>query len=106
MNYDEFLERKTHYAGEDGFDPVYIPSYLFDFQEELVRWSIKKGRAAIFADCGLGKTPMQIVWADNVSRYSNGNVLILTPLAVSQQTIQEGEKFGIEVKRSRDGSVA
>lgn len=106
MNYDEFLERKTHYAGEDGFDPVYIPSYLFDFQEELARWSIKKGRAAIFADCGLGKTLMQIVWADNVSRYSNGNVLILTPLAVSQQTIQEGEKFGIEVKRSRDGSVA
>jgi hypothetical protein len=53
-----------------------------------------KGRSAIFADCGLGKTPMQLVWAENIVRKTNGNVLILTPLAVSYQTIKEGEKFG------------
>jgi hypothetical protein len=104
-NYQEFLESKTHYAGMDGFSPVFMPDYLFPFQKDLLSWAIEKGRAAIFADCGLGKTPLQLVWAENVARETGGNVLILTPLAVSQQTIHEGEKFGIEVKRSRDGQA-
>jgi hypothetical protein len=59
-----------------GFEPLWMPSFLFDFQQSLVDWALRKGRAAIFADCGLGKTPMQLVWADNVVRKTNRPVLI------------------------------
>ncbi len=76
-----------------------------DFQRALVQWSVRKGRAAIFADCGLGKTLMQLVWAENVARRTGRRVLILAPLAVSSQTTREGEKFGIEVARSRAGEL-
>lgn len=89
-----------------GFVENNLPDYLFDFQKYLVQWAIAKGRSAIFADCGLGKTPMQLVWADNVVRHSNKPVLILTPLAVSAQTIGEAGKFGIEAVRSADGKWA
>lgn len=102
--YEAFLERKTQLGGDHGFEPVAMPSFLFPFQRALVEWAIRKGRAAIFADCGLGKTPMQLVWADNVVRHSNKPVLILSPLAVSSQTVREGEKFGIEVSRSVSGT--
>ena len=105
MEYEEFIESKTHYGRFDGFNPVEIPAYLFDFQKYLVDWAVRKGRCAIFADCGLGKTPMQLVWADNVVRHTNKNVLIVTPLAVAYQTAEEAGKFGIEAKQSRDGSV-
>jgi hypothetical protein len=80
-----------------------MPEFLFDFQVHLVEWALRRGRAAIFADCGLGKTPMQLVWAENVVRKTNKPVLILTPLAVSHQTQREAEKFGIDVERSQDG---
>ena len=103
MNYQEFLKEKTNIGGANGFEPIWIPSFLFDFQKHLVDWSIRKGRAAIFADCGLGKTPMKLVWAENVVRHTNRPVLIVTPLAVSHQTIREAEKFNIEAKRSQDG---
>jgi len=103
MTYQEFIENKSQLSGDFGFDPLWMPDFLFDFQKYLTEWSIKKGRGAIFADCGMGKTPMQLVWAENIARKTKGNVLILTPLAVSAQTIKEGEKFGIEVKRSDDG---
>jgi len=99
MDYAEFLERKRQLGSQDGFDPVFMPDFLFDFQKSLTDWAIRKGRAAIFADCGMGKTPMQLVWAENVVRKTKHNVLILTPLAVSAQTIREGEKFGIKVSR-------
>lgn len=101
--YLSFLEAKTHTGGYFGFDPVWMPDRLFPFQESLVEWSCKKGRAAIFADCGLGKTLMQLTWAENVARHSGGRVLILTPLAVAFQTVREGEKFGIEVAHRRGG---
>lgn len=101
--YARFLDRKRHANEDAGFDPLWMPDFLFDFQSALVDWSIRKGRAAIFADCGLGKTPMQLVWAENVVRKTNGNVLILTPLAVANQTEEEGRKFGIEVYHCRDG---
>jgi superfamily II DNA or RNA helicase len=78
---------------------------LFPFQKSLVDFAKKKSRAAIFADCGLGKTPMQLAWAQSVVEKSNGRVLILTPLAVGAQTVREGEKFGIECHRSRDGGL-
>ena len=77
-----------------------MPDFLFDFQAALVEWALRKGRAAIFADCGLGKTPMQLVWADNVVRKTNGAVLILTPLAVASQTLREAERFGIGCARA------
>jgi hypothetical protein len=102
-DYQEFLARKSHLCEFGGFEPVYMPDYLFDFQKHLVDWAVKKGRCALFADCGLGKTPMQLVWAKNIVRQTNNNVLILTPLAVSHQTVKEGAKFGVECYRSDDG---
>lgn len=101
--YAAFLVDKQQRADMGGFEPQAMPSALFDFQVSLTAWAIRKGRAALFADCGLGKTPMQLTWADNVVRQTNGRVLVLTPLAVAPQTIREGAKFGIEVRRSDDG---
>jgi hypothetical protein len=105
VSYEEFLERKLHTGADHGFEPVFMPDQLFDFQQALVQWAVRKGRAAIFADCGLGKTAMQLTWAQNVAQHTDRPVLILTPLAVAAQTIREGEKFGIECHRSSDGSV-
>lgn len=104
--YAEFLERKTQYGGNDGFEPTFLPDFLFPFQLAVTRWAVQKGRCAIFADCGLGKTPMQLVWAENVRRHTGRPVLIVTPLAVSYQTVAEAAKFGIEAAISRDGHVA
>jgi hypothetical protein len=105
MNYQDFLLKKQQRGADSGFDPVWIPDFLFDFQKSLVEWAIRKGRAALFCDCGLGKTPMQLVWAENVLRKTGKPVLILTPLAVSFQTENEGKKFGIECKRSNTGEA-
>ena len=102
--YQDFLDRKAQLGQMSGFEPISLPSFLFDFQQALVDWALRKGRAAIYADCGLGKTPMQLVWADNVVRKTNRPVLILTPLAVSHQTIKEAEKFDIEATRCRTGT--
>ena len=96
MKYADFIERKSQLGSMSGFEPLWMPTFLFDFQKALVDWSLRKGRAAIFADCGLGKTIQQLVWAENVVRKTNRPVLILTPLAVSHQTVKEDEKFGIE----------
>lgn len=104
ISYHDFISRKSQCGTQSGFDPVWMPDFLFPFQRSLVEWSIRKGRAAIFADCGLGKTPMQLVWASNVLRHTNKPVLILTPLAVANQTEREALKFGIEAKRSKNGS--
>ena len=81
-DYDGFLSRKAQMGADSGFDPLWVPDFLFPFQRALVEWSIRKGRAALFADCGLGKTPMQLVWADNVARHTGQRVLIVAPLAV------------------------
>lgn len=105
MDYATFLERKTQLDGDFGFTPVFMPDFLYDFQRSLVEWAVKKGRCAIFADCGLGKTPMQLVWAQNVIQKENKPVLILTPLAVSIQTKLEADKFGIDCKRVQDGKI-
>lgn len=106
QSYAEFLARKGQLNWNHGFDPIWMPSCLFDFQEALVSWAIEKGRGAILSDCGTGKTAMQLVWAENVVRYTNKPVLILTPLAVAAQTVQEAPKFGVDCRRSKDGSVA
>jgi hypothetical protein len=103
--YERFLERKAQYGNDAGFRAISIPSQAFDFQSDLTEQSLYKGRAAIFADCGLGKSLMELAWADNVVRHTNKPVLYITPLGVAQQTIREAEKFGIEAQRSRDGKL-
>lgn len=103
-SYADFLAKKSQVGTMGGFDPLWMPGFLFPFQRALVVWAIRKGRAAIFADCGLGKTPMQLVWAENVVRKTNKPVLVLTPLAVSHQMCREADKFGIEASRSTDGT--
>jgi len=105
MDYGHFLREKMQLGTFDGFEPKFLPDFLFDFQRELVTWATTKGKAALFEDCGLGKTPQQLVWAENVVRQTNKPVLILTPLAVSQQTIGEAHKFNIEAHRSHKGEV-
>lgn len=105
-DYKTFLANKCQANHDDGFDPVWMPDFLFDFQKHLVEWAVRRGRAAIFADCGLGKTAMQLAWSENVVRKTNGKILIVTPLAVSAQTQREAEKFGMDdVCVSRDGTV-
>lgn len=100
MDYSSFLESKRDYGADNGFEPTFMPDFLFGFQAALVDWAVRKGRGAIFADCGLGKTPMQLVWAQNVLQHTNKPTLILTPLSVSYQTIQEAGKFSIEANRA------
>lgn len=104
MNYKEFLESKRHSIGDFGFDPNYIPEMAFDFQGAIIERAVKKGRMAIFADTGLGKTLIQISIANNIIRHTNKKVLILTPLAVAFQFILEAEKLGIDdIEYSKDG---
>jgi hypothetical protein len=105
MDYQEFLRSKRRGGNDLGFAPVWVPEFLFPFQKFLVEWSIRKGCSAVFADCGLGKSPMELVWAENVFRKTNKPVLLLTPLAVGPQMVREGEKFGIECKQTRTGKV-
>lgn len=106
VEYADFLERKRHRVDPVGFD-VPMPSLnamLFDWQKVVVRWALKRGRAALFEDCGLGKTPQQLEWARLVAEHTGKPVLILTPLAVAAQTIREAQKFGIAAEVSRDGT--
>jgi len=98
MNYDNFVLTKTKRAQCIGFEPMPIRSPLFDWQAHIVKWAVRKGRAALFEDCGLGKTAQQLEWADQVARKTGGSVLILTPLAVAHQTAHEAEKFGISAR--------
>uniref|UniRef100_A0A6M3KI68 Putative helicase n=1 Tax=viral metagenome TaxID=1070528 RepID=A0A6M3KI68_9ZZZZ len=102
-NYSEFLLEKEIKDFPSGFDVSVdqLNPMLFDWQALIVKWTIKRGRSAIFADCGLGKTPMQLVWAEQVSKFASGPVLILAPLAVAEQTKWEGDKFGINVNLCR-----
>ena len=101
MDYEEFLKTKQKKIIESGFEvsDSELNESLFDFQKYIVKRAIKAGRFAIFADCGLGKTFMQLEWARLVSQKTNQPVLILCPLAVAGQTIKEGLRFGIEVQK-------
>ena len=95
--YQKFLESKQKTHVLSGFDCEDFNSHLFDFQKFIVKRALKAGKYAIFADCGLGKTIMQLEWAHRVNLETGKPVLILAPLAVSGQTIKEGEKFNIPV---------
>lgn len=95
-DYLKFLEQKRHLIGDFGFKPNYIPDIAFDFQQYIIEKAVRKGRMAIFADTGLGKTLMQLSIAQNIVNHTNKKVLILTPLAVGFQFLKEAEKLGID----------
>ncbi len=99
LSYQEFLESKRRIWSGHAIQSAKIPSKLFDWQQAITRWALRKGRAAIFADCGLGKTFMQLAWANNI----DGRVLILAPLCVAEQTVAEGVKLGIKVAYAKRG---
>lgn len=103
--YEEFLASKSQVAAMGGFEPNYLPDCLKGFQRSLVEWSVRRGRAEVAADCGLGKTLQQLVCAENVVRHTNKSVLVLTPLTVASQTVREGQKFGIDCVRSHRGEM-
>lgn len=105
MNYEEFVRSKRRAEVATGHKPGELNEHLFDFQHAIVSWAVRRGRAAIFADTGLGKTLMQLSWADEVANHTGGMVLILAPLAVSEQTIEQGRTFGIEVQRVPHGQA-
>ena len=103
--YNEFLARKAQLANTGGFEPTTLPGHLFDYQHDLVEWAVRQGRAGLFADCGLGKTPMELAWADQIHQHTGKPVLLLTPLAVGFQIAAEADKFGHDATLSRDGQV-
>ena len=105
VSYGDFIIGKTQGGADSGFSPLWMPDYLMPFQADLTDWSIRKGRAALLADCGLGKTVMELVWAENVVRETGGRVLLLTALAVAGQFVREADKFGVSVTRSHDGTA-
>ena len=101
--YTDFLKTKEIRYDSCGFEPESDNPKLFQWQSDIVRWALMKGRAAIFADCGLGKTPMQLQWASQVSAHEGKPVLICAPLAVAKQTQREGVKFDVPVTVCRKG---
>lgn len=103
MRYEEFLESKRIKVQPSGFDIVKsdLPDSLYEYQKDLVRWAVKRGKAALFTMTGTGKTRMQTTWSDIIQRSTGGNILILAPLAVAKQTIREAAKFGVAVHYCR-----
>lgn len=103
MEYEDFLSQKSFVLESSGLDisKYELNPMLYEFQKDIVRWALKKGRACIFADCGLGKTPMQLEWASKICEKTGGMALLLTPLAVSSQTLKEAEHFGYDMGRIR-----
>lgn len=99
MDYSQFIQSKIKKVQDSGFEPAELNENLFEFQKFIVRKALQKGKYAIFADCGLGKTLMQLEWANQVSKHTNKPVLILAPLAVSGQTIKEAQRFGLSCER-------
>jgi len=107
MRYKDFIETKKQKFISSGFDinTSELNSNLFEFQKYAVQIALNKGRFCLFFDCGLGKTIMQLSWADAVQKHTNRKVLILAPLAVVQQTIDEGSKFGIAISVMGDTNI-
>jgi DNA modification methylase len=106
--YDRFIAAKSRRAECAGFDPMPIKAPLFPFQRHVVEWAIRKGRAAMFEECGLGKTLQQLEWARQIAEKTGGAVILLTPLAVASQTLAEAERFGISariVRQAEDVSM-
>ena len=106
MEYQDFLNRKAYIMPDFGFqyNRVNMNPMLFDWQKDIVHWALRKGKAALFEDCGLGKTLQQLEWCRIITEYTWRPTLIIAPLAVSQQTRLEGDKFGYAVKICRSQS--
>lgn len=103
-DYQAFLAAKRHLIGDHGFDPIWMPDRAFDFQRHIITKAVRKGRIGVFADTGLGKTLMELVFAHNVVLKTNKPVLILTPLAVAFQFLKEAQEIGIDdICHTRDG---
>jgi len=105
MSYKKFIRGKERKSKVSGFDAEWIPQIAFDWQEYLINWACKKGRSALFEECGCGKTIQQIAFAQNVLCKTNKPALILAPLAVGEQTCREGEKIGIDINHTKDGTI-
>jgi len=105
MNFSEFIQEKTQLDGKFGFEPIEIGEYLFPFQAYITEWAIRKGRAALFEDCGMGKTVQELEWSKNVHIHTGKPVLILTPLSVASQFEKEAQQFGIDAEKSRNGKI-
>jgi hypothetical protein len=104
MNYDGYIADKLVRVSPTGFEPGELHDGLFPHQKALVEWSLRRGRAAIFADTGLGKTRIQLEWAQRVHEHTGKDVLILAPLAVAAQTAAEAVALGVSVANVvRDG---
>lgn len=99
IDYLDFIKNKDFILKSSGFDvnKSELNNAMFDFQKDIVRWALMKGRSAIFADCGMGKTLMQLEWSHKIHKHTGGKVLILAPLSVAAQTQKEGKKFGYAV---------
>lgn len=102
--YAEFLRRKAWTTEPSGFEPGELPAKLFNWQADLVRWACRRGRAALFEDCGLGKAFQLLAWSEQVVSHTGLPVIVITPLGVVAQTIQEGEKFGIAARACRESA--
>jgi superfamily II DNA or RNA helicase len=102
QSYSDFVESKLQHAPPTGLASIpTLAEYLFPHQRDLVTWALRRGRCAIFADTGLGKTAIELEWARHVAAHTGGDVLILAPLAVAQQTVREGARFGVPVTLCR-----
>ena len=107
VNYAEFVAAKLTASPPTGLPIDLLPSVgLFPHQVDLTLWALRRGRCAIFADTGLGKSRIQVEWADTVCKRKNVDALILAPLAVAEQTVDEGEAIGVSITHCRDGSDA
>ena len=106
MNYEDFIRSKTHSTGSFGFEPVWMPESAFDFQSHIIGKAVRKGRIGLFEDTGLGKTMQQLAIAENIIRHTNKRVLILTPLAVAFQFIDEATRIGVDdIAHSKAGEI-
>ena len=106
MDYADFVASKRHSTGSYGFEPKFMPDGVFDFQQAIIEKAVRKGRMGIFCDTGLGKTLIQLVIAENVVRHTNKKVLILTPLAVAFQFVNEAQRIGVDdVGHTKDGTI-
>lgn len=106
MDYDAFVASKRHTLGSFGFDPSWMPSCAFDFQKAIIEKAVRKGRIGVFADTGLGKTLLQLTIAQNIVLHTNKRVLILTPLAVAFQFVDEANRIGVDdVGHTKDGKI-
>ena len=103
MNYSEFIAQKAIIDLATGFEPPDLNPMLFDFQRDITKWALRRGRAAIFEDCGLGKSFQQIEWSQRIVEHTNKPALIVCPLCVAEQFVSEGKKLSIEVIHLRKG---